>query len=138
MERDTVNNPKTEQANLRNVTHWEAERRHRVDGYAAALTHLAAALDALPREDAGPIASAIAHQMQACRGSLRRALDETNPFAGEQASPSMRALAACIVRDADRVGWKGSASALVRREASILSTEQRAQLVRLIEQKRGN
>lgn len=72
----------TEQANLRNIGDWERERQRRADAYAAVLTHLNAAAEAVPYDDgAGTrLGAEIVRLADRARGSLRRVLDEPNPF----------------------------------------------------------
>jgi len=65
---------------------WEVSRQRRVDGYAAVLTHLNAAMSALPTSDTSAVHSsfvdAITHQIHNARGRLRAVLDKPNPFVG--------------------------------------------------------
>jgi hypothetical protein len=72
----------TEQANTRNIRDWETERMARVDGYAAVLTHLNAAIDAVPSNDLVVLemTNKIDYLAHIARGRLRAVLDEPNPF----------------------------------------------------------
>lgn len=71
-----------EQLQLASVHGWESERQLRADAYAAVVTHLNYALDALPMGDqsAAKMRSELSYSVNSARGALRRVLDETNPF----------------------------------------------------------
>jgi hypothetical protein len=71
-----------EQLQLQSMRDWENERTARVDAYAAVLTHLNAARDALPRGDEsyGKQVRELSYSVQAARGRLSAVLQETNPF----------------------------------------------------------
>jgi hypothetical protein len=73
---------KTEQANTRNIRDWETERVARADGYAAVLTHLNAAIDAVPNNDLVVLemANKIDYIAFLARGRLRAVMNESNPF----------------------------------------------------------
>jgi len=76
----------TERANLLNVRNWETERKLRIDGYAAVLTHLNAAREALPGGDPSrdAFAGELAIAAGEARGRMRAIFQETNPFVGER------------------------------------------------------
>jgi hypothetical protein len=67
---------------LQSIRDWNAERVARVDAYAATLTHLGAAVSALPYGDSsrGHFVGGIEHVMTEVRGRLRAVLDEPNPY----------------------------------------------------------
>lgn len=117
---------------------WERERQGRADSYAAVLTHLNAAAAALLTGDQGfaRMTGDIAYLAGNARGSLRRVLDEPNPFVG--ADPALRRLAETIVADSRRHGrahW--GATQLVECYSAVLTDVRRAELARTIDLVRG-
>jgi hypothetical protein len=73
---------RTTETDIAAVVDWETERTMRADGYAAVLTHLNAAISAIPAGDraAAAMASELSFQATRARGRLRAVLDEPNPF----------------------------------------------------------
>lgn len=71
-----------EMLQLQSVREWEHERQARINGYAAALTHLNSALENLPSGDASyhGFAEEVAHVAHATRGRMSAIFQETNPF----------------------------------------------------------
>jgi hypothetical protein len=64
------------------VVDWQRNRQARVDGYAAVLTYLNAAIAAVPEAD--PLAYRVTEELALhalrTRGRLRAVIEETNPY----------------------------------------------------------
>jgi hypothetical protein len=81
-EREATMSNVNEMMQLQSVREWEHERQARINGYAAALTHLNSALENLPAGDASynRFAEEVDHVAHAARGRMSAIFQETNPF----------------------------------------------------------
>jgi 6-phosphofructokinase len=78
----TAERERRERLQQLSVAQWERERQGRADAYAAVLTHLNAAAAAVPYDNGigTRLGAEFVHLAGNARGSLRRVLDEPNPF----------------------------------------------------------
>jgi hypothetical protein len=117
---------------------WERERQGRVDAYAAVLAHLNAAAAVVPMGDSVgvKVRGEIEYLTHHARGSLRRVLDEPNPYV--IAEPTLREAATSILRDAKKVGMGDWDSArMAEFWTGIFDRTRLAALARMIDNVRG-